>query len=91
MRTTDEMIARELEPSEKQGTSLRTFYPGKNTIPEVLAAATACERMGYMPEIRFIGSDNDPAAIEVFTHDIPTLLTKLRASIAENINGKSAS
>ncbi|MDB4871987.1 MAG: hypothetical protein JWL97_2991 [Gemmatimonadales bacterium] len=90
MRTTDEMIARELEPRADQGTSLGIFYPGKNTIPEVLAAASACERLGYMPEIRFIGSDNDPAAIEVFTHDVTTLITKLRASVVES-NGKSAS
>lgn len=65
-------------------TLLGTFWPGQNTIPEILAAATAVERMGFVPEIRFCANGNDPEGLQLVTKDIPAMIGKLRASIASN-------
>lgn len=62
-------------------TVLGTFWPGKNTIPEILAAAVAIERLGYVPEVRFSGNNNDPESLELVTRDVPAMIGKLRASL----------
>jgi hypothetical protein len=65
-------------------TLLGTFWPGQNTIPEILAAATAVERMGFVPEIRFCANGDDPEGLQLVTKDVPAMIGKLRASIASN-------
>jgi hypothetical protein len=77
--------ARPIDNSDRDPvTVLGTFWPGQNTIPEVLAAAKAVERLGYVPEIRFCANGDDPEGLELVTKDVPAMIGKLRASIASN-------
>jgi hypothetical protein len=68
-------------------TVLGTFLPGQNTIPEILAAAAAVERLGYVPEIQFTSHGDDPEGLQLVTKDVPAMIGRLRASIAQS-NGR---
>ncbi len=61
-------------------TSIGLFHSG-DTLAELLNAATVVERLGYMPELRFAGTTDDPSAVELFVRDVPALIGKLRASL----------
>lgn len=77
------MPATAIKPVDEKDpvTVLGTFWPGQNTIEEVLAAARAVERLGYVPEIRFCGNGDDPESLELVTKDVPAMIGKLRASL----------
>jgi hypothetical protein len=98
MTTTNQMLARELPKPVSMAPGgvyfddgkpvlvLGTFVTGKNTIAEVLAAASAVERLGHVPEIRFAGEGHDPDSIQLVTCDVPALIGKLRASLSSSTN-----
>lgn len=77
------MTAAAVEPIDDRDpvTELGIFWPGKNTIAEVLAAAAAVERLGYVPEIRFSSNGDDPESLELVTKDVPAMIERLRASL----------
>lgn len=56
------------------------FGPNE-TIGEILAAATALERIGYQPKLQFACIGDDPASIQLVVDDVGDVMTKLRASL----------
>jgi hypothetical protein len=60
------------------------FTPRDNTIAEIIAAATALERVGYEPKLKVAGNGDDPQFIHLVVDDVADIMTKLRSSIASN-------
>lgn len=64
---------------DQEDTSLGVFYDG-STMKDILHAAGVARKLGYEPELRWWSED----AIELYVQDTPSLIKKLRDSIAAN-------
>lgn len=62
---------------EEHDTSLAVFGL-TSTVANVLAVFECAEKLGYAPELRSTGG----GAIEVFVRDVPSMIRKLRDSLA---------
>lgn len=56
-------------------------FTRNDSIGEMLAAATALERIGYEPKLKFAGNGDDPEFIQLVVDDVADIMTKLRASL----------
>jgi hypothetical protein len=65
---------------EPEDTTLRTFTE-PDTLRDVLLAAQITKQLGYVPELRL---DDRASSIELYVKDIPAMIGRLRASLAES-------
>jgi hypothetical protein len=56
-------------------------FSASDPIGEIFAAATALERIGYEPKLKFGRVGDDPAVIQLVVDDVGDIMTKLRASL----------